>query len=240
MSRTASRTRKPRTRRERVEAREGAIIAAARELFAARDFDDVPVGEIAEQAGVAEGTVYLYFESKAALLHAVVVAFYEELTERAAAGVRTIRDTRKRLEFLAEHHVESVIAHRRILFGVDRRGTDEADDQYRLNRAYVAVFDDVVREGVDRGDVREDVPLWLLRDMFYGSLEYAARTTMIHARIKDARVATRSFLDAFAQGVLVTGGSRAVRSDAAIESVALRLERVVSRLEGSVSGRRRS
>ena len=59
-----------RTRRERVEARERDIVAAAGDLFAQRDFDDVTVGEIARRAGVAEGTVYLYFESKAALLHA--------------------------------------------------------------------------------------------------------------------------------------------------------------------------
>jgi TetR/AcrR family fatty acid metabolism transcriptional regulator len=239
VTKAVAKTGKPRTRRERVEAREGAIIAAARTLFAERDFDDVPVGEIAERAGVAEGTVYLYFESKAALLHAVVVVFYEQLTEQAAAGVRSIRDTRKRLEFLAVHHVESVIEHRRILFGVDRRGTDGSDDQYRLNRTYVAVFDDAIREGVDRGDVRSDVPLWLLRDMFYGSLEYAARTTMIHARVKDVRRAVRTFLDAFEQGVLVSGESKSAASPG-MEDVARRLERVAARLEESATAKRRT
>ena len=141
--------RAPRTRRERVEAREGAIVAAASDLFAECDIDDVTVGEIGRRAGVAEGTVYLYFESKAALMRAVLIAFYDRLTERAAKGVRKIRDTRKRLEFLARHHITNVIEHNRILFGVAHgRAGDGSEDHYRLNRAYVAVFDDVVRESI--------------------------------------------------------------------------------------------
>ena len=70
MSKTASKT-----RQARVQARENTIVAAAGKLFAERNFDEVTVGEIAKQAGVAEGTVYLYFESKAALMRAVLIAF---------------------------------------------------------------------------------------------------------------------------------------------------------------------
>ena len=227
------------TRRERVEAREGAIVAAADELFAERDFDAVTVGQIAERAGVAEGTVYLYFESKAAILHAVLVAFYDRLTERAAAGVRKQRDTRKRLEFLAQHHMACVIDHRRILFAVDRRRTTESgDDSYRLNRAYVSVFDDVIREGVDRGEIRGDVPLWMLRDIFYGSLEYAARTTMIHGRTKDARRAVRGLLQALEDGIMTATPSPPVRAGNHMETMVARLERAAERLESAAPPQR--
>lgn len=239
MSGAPGSVRSTRTRRQRVEAREGAIVAAARDLFAEREFDAVPVGEIAKRAGVAEGTVYLYFESKSALLRAVVAAFYAQLTEEAAAGVREIRDTRKRLEFLAVHHVESVIEHRRILFGTGRRGTDEADDQYRFNRAYVAVFDDVVREGRDRGEIRGDVPLRLLRDVFYGSLEYAARTMLIHGRTKEMRRTVRSFMDTLERGVLVRGEPRRTARGDGLTGVAERLERVADRLEAGLARRHR-
>lgn len=232
--------RAPRTRRERVEAREGAIVAAASDLFAERDIDDVTVGEIGRRAGVAEGTVYLYFESKAALVQAVVVAFYERLTTHAAEGVRRIRDTRKRLEFLAEHHVTNVIEHRHILFAVPRKRLGDGEgagegNEYRLNRTYVAVFDDVIREGVDRGEIRADVPMWLLRDIFYGSLEYAARTTMLHGRAQDARPAVRGLLQALEHGIMAADATGAVTTDAAIESVAARLERVATRLEASAA-----
>lgn len=224
----------PKTRRARVQAREDSIIQAADGLFAARGFDEVTVGEIAKRAGVAEGTVYLYFESKAALARAVLIAFYDRLTEQAALGVRKIRETRARFEFLAEHHIANVIEHNRILFGMAHTRTgDGADDHYRLNRAYVSVFDDVVREGVDRGDVQADVPLWLLRDVFYGSLEYAARTTLIHDRARSAEHAVAGLMKILESGALASGSPKETPQSAPAEELVARLERIADRLETS-------
>ena len=103
-------TAEPRTRRERVEAREEAIIAAAHEVFREHGFDGARIAEIASRAELAEGTIYLYFRNKEALLHAVVAAFYERLTESAVEGVQGLVETRAQLEFLARHHMISCLA----------------------------------------------------------------------------------------------------------------------------------
>jgi TetR/AcrR family fatty acid metabolism transcriptional regulator len=222
----------PKTRGARVQAREDSIIEAAATLFASRGFDEVTVGEIAKRAGVAEGTVYLYFESKAALARAVLIDFYDRLTAQAALGVRKIRDTRARFDFLAEHHIANVIEHNRILFGMAHtRSGEGADDHYRLNRAYVAVFDDVVREGVDRGDIQPGVPLWLLRDVFYGSLEYAARTTLIHGRSRSAKSAVAGLMQILESGALASGHAQQSAESAPAEELVTRLERIADRLE---------
>ena len=42
----------------------GEILAAARKVFAVRGFNEATVDEIAAAAGIAKGTVYLYFSSK--------------------------------------------------------------------------------------------------------------------------------------------------------------------------------
>jgi TetR/AcrR family transcriptional regulator, cholesterol catabolism regulator len=47
--------------------RREALLAAAEQLFASRDYREVSMAEIAEKAGVAKGTVYLYFDTKEAL-----------------------------------------------------------------------------------------------------------------------------------------------------------------------------
>ncbi len=76
-------------------ARRDEILAAARRVFAARGFRGTTIADIAEEAGIALGTIYLYFASKeevfAALnqqLHAMIVA---ALTQPSAAT--TIEDT---------------------------------------------------------------------------------------------------------------------------------------------------
>ena len=71
------------------------ILEAARRVFAERGFHDATVDEIAETAGVAKGTVYLYYHSKkdvywAALQHGVAALYDELKNQMDAAG--TVED----------------------------------------------------------------------------------------------------------------------------------------------------
>jgi AcrR family transcriptional regulator len=68
------------TRRERKKQRtHNAIVAAARELFAVRGYDDVTIPEIAERAEVAVSTVFAHFPSKDAIFFSGWSAMTEEL-----------------------------------------------------------------------------------------------------------------------------------------------------------------
>lgn len=55
------------------------ILEAARLILAAKRYDDVPVSEIVEAAGIAKGTFYLYFPSKADLIAAIAQEMQDEL-----------------------------------------------------------------------------------------------------------------------------------------------------------------
>lgn len=60
------------SRQRRKEARPAELIAAAFDLFVERGFAATRMEDIAARAGVSKGTIFLYFESKQALLRAVV------------------------------------------------------------------------------------------------------------------------------------------------------------------------
>lgn len=174
------------TRGARVASKEQAIIQVAYEMFAIQGFAKTTISEIARRAGVAEGTVYLYFSNKESIARAVLRSFYESLTEKAQAGVDKIEPTRDRIEFLARHHLESILKERRLLellTTLDRdMETYEGSELYKMNRAYVAVFDRVIRDGAWRGEIKDGYSPWLLRDLFFGSLEHAMRTILIKHR----------------------------------------------------------
>ena len=70
--------RKPLPRRS-PEDRRKAILDAAQEAFADRDYESVPVSEIVRRAGVAQGTFYLYFPTKQAVLYALAERLVAEL-----------------------------------------------------------------------------------------------------------------------------------------------------------------
>ena len=77
------------------ENRKQSILDAASEVFAGRDYEDVSVSEIVKQAGVAQGTFYLYFPNKQAILTALAESLLAELEghlERVAAEQSTTID----------------------------------------------------------------------------------------------------------------------------------------------------
>lgn len=99
-----------------------AIQHAARELFASHGYDETTIAEIARAAGVAVGTVYLYFENKHDLLVDVCVALNEDiarviqspailtlpLREVPRAMVEAIfRSSREHMRFMTYYQVEA-------------------------------------------------------------------------------------------------------------------------------------
>ena len=77
------------------------IIDAAVDTFAKKGFHDTNVSEIAARAGVSQGTIYLYYESKQELLRAVELRLFEKLArpmlerlqENQSSAARRLRDT---------------------------------------------------------------------------------------------------------------------------------------------------
>ena len=77
----------PRTRKaEQSEATRGALIAAARELFAERGYASVGTEEIVRAAGLTRGALYHHFDGKKDLFRAVYEEVERELVEVIAAG----------------------------------------------------------------------------------------------------------------------------------------------------------
>ena len=75
-----------RSQSERSQATRGALIAAARRLFAERGYSAVGTEEIVRAAGVTRGALYHHFADKRELFEAVYEQLEADLTERIAAG----------------------------------------------------------------------------------------------------------------------------------------------------------
>jgi AcrR family transcriptional regulator len=78
------------------------ILAAARVVFAQRGYAGTTVDLIASEAGVAKGTLYLYYPSKAAIYSAAVVAGLQELAAQTIATLSIEAPIEKKLRRLIE------------------------------------------------------------------------------------------------------------------------------------------
>ncbi len=172
--------------RERLEERETEILDAAARLFASGGFHATSTRRIAAAAGVSEGTVFHYFGSKNELMLGILDRFYNDvLNARAAQILDTIMGTRERLRALAQHHASALAADNALMMrllqvyvGVDLEYMGDGDESplRALNRSYVGHLDRILREGMERGELRNDLELRPQRDVFFGSLEYGLRT----------------------------------------------------------------
>ncbi len=228
------------TRRQKVEDREHAIVSAARDMFNEKGYAKTTIADIARRSNVADGTVYLYFKNKEALARAVLSYFYTELTEAAQTGVDRLSTTRERLEFLARHHMAEVIKHRRLLeiLSINDLSMDhyQGSELYRMNKAYTAVFDRVAKDGISQGHIRKTAAPWVMRDVFFGAMDYASRTIIMFRKAEDVDI----FVGDLMSMLLVDGaayGNNDLNTDlpSRLEAAARRIEIATENLERAQS-----
>jgi AcrR family transcriptional regulator len=220
----------------RTEQRERDILEAAIDLFGEEGFHDVSTRKIAARAGVSEGTLFNYFSSKNELMRAILGRIYEELTNNASVILRDELDSRKRLQLLAENHI-TVMSRDNALFmrmiqaymNVDLGGYTKIRDSvlHKMNLSYAWVFDVTVKEAVARGEVREDVNLSALRDLFFGGLEYASRTLFLHDAFGEMSQRVATVVEPLWQSML----SNAPSAPDKLEQACRRIEAAASKLE---------
>ena len=73
---------------------------------------------------------------------------------------------------------------------------------YKLNKIYVEVFDGVIQDGVNQGFINSKLPIPILRDFFYGSLEYSARTLVFNNKLNEQEVVIKNLLNVLKVGVI--------------------------------------
>ena len=219
------------TRREKVEHREETIIRAAREIFNHRGYRKTTIAEIAKKSGVADGTVYLYFKNKEDLARAVVTDCYRRLTESAQRGIDQFSTTEKRLRVLARHHLTHVMAEYRILEMLPAINVNmesyEGSELFDLNKNYVAIFDRIAKDGMQSGAIKPSPTPWVIRDIFYGAMEYGSRTMLLKSRPEDVD----TFVDQLIATVMVGSDRLQTTSDT---NIADRLEAVVTQIEDAI------
>src|SRR6267142_6292897 len=84
------------------------ILDAAIEVIAEHGFFHSRVAEIADRAGVADGTIYLYFKNKDELLMASIDSAFHRFIARAQAALQEISDPREKLRRMAFLHLEAL------------------------------------------------------------------------------------------------------------------------------------
>ena len=139
------------------ESRSAQILKAARVVFARRGYHAAGVSDIVEEAGVARGTFYNYFESKRAVFQAVLIALMDEVVAVVVpidVSRPIVPQVRVNIERVVAAAMDEEVA--RLLFAEASGVDEEADAALRAFYGAVAArIHKALRDGVALGIVRD-------------------------------------------------------------------------------------
>jgi len=151
------------------------ILEAAIAVFAEKGFHHARISDIAKRAGVADGTIYLYFRNK----DDVLLSIFEEKMEMLTGGLRDalapVEDPLERIRVFARFHFQQVQDHRALaeVLQIELRLSNKFLKEYRPEKlwGYLNVFASIVREGQERGLIHPSVDPFAAMWAFFGSLD---------------------------------------------------------------------
>ncbi len=165
------------TSRKRAEKRD-LIVEAAVDVFARKGFHQARVSDIARKAGVADGTIYLYFKNKEDLLLSIFEEKMDVLLDGMHAALDGVTDPVERVRVFARHHFMQVRENRAAaeVLQVELRLSNKFLKEYRPEKlwAYLNLFSTIVREGQASGLFRAEVDPFIAMWGFFGGLDEIA------------------------------------------------------------------
>ena len=180
--------------------RRDAILRAAIDVFASRGFFNAQVADVARAAGVAAGTVYLYFESKDDLLVSIFERTMREALAEGRAAVADVKDPRQRLRKLARLGRDRNLA---VVFQVELRQSTKFMERFSstLLRDYLGLIRDAIADGQRQGVFRTDVKPTVAAKALFGALDEMATNWILSKRRYSLEADADTVVDLFVNGV---------------------------------------
>jgi TetR/AcrR family fatty acid metabolism transcriptional regulator len=152
-----------------------AILSAATKVFAAKGFFSSKVADIAAAAGIADGTVYLYFKSKDEILHSIFDRAMGEFIDEGKSELEKLVSPESKLRKIAELHLARLGADRdmAIVFQVELRGSTKFMREFSAAgfSEYLDIIKKTIEDGQNDGSFRNDIKPVVAAKILYGSLD---------------------------------------------------------------------
>jgi TetR/AcrR family transcriptional regulator, fatty acid metabolism regulator protein len=182
-----------------------AILRAATQVFARRGFFQSQVADIARAAGVAAGTVYLYFRSKDDLLVSIFERTMKETLAAGEAAIASVADPRERLRSIARLHLQRMGSDRdlAVVFQVELRQSTKFMERFSSTylREYLGIIRDTIAAGQASGAFRKDFNPTVAAKAVFGALDEMATNWILTQRKYALAAQADEVIDLFLRGV---------------------------------------
>jgi len=165
------------------------ILRAAIVVFAEKGFFSARMADIAKQANVADGTLYLYFEGKEHLLISVFDDIMKRFVDRIRSDVETVDSPLERLRVLVRIHLETLgqdlpLAH---VLQIETRHSRRFMNLFTRGRLgeYLDLIRSIIEEGQADGSIRDDIPPGLAINLVFGAVDELVTSWLLEDEPRD-------------------------------------------------------
>ncbi len=185
------------------------IVESARKVFCSYGFENGSIGNIAKDAGIAEGTIYSYFDSKRALLDEVLRRHYFALFHDIEQTLPSIQGPTNRLRYLIRRTLITILDDRgmsrlRSLYArqADSERPSLAQDQ---NRRMASMMANEIRAGIKDGSFRSDTSPNITCYMIGGAIELTEFSYVQNGEVVNLDEIAESIWRTISGGISSTG-----------------------------------
>ena len=182
------------------------IIEAATKVFARNGFYQSKIAQIAKEAGVADGTIYIYFENKDDILISLFEEQMKAVLDNMAHQVAKTDQPVEQLEIFASTHLGLIEMNKAMaeIIQVELRQSGKFMKEYKNERfqQYLDIIEDIIREGQERGLFRKDVIPGVAKRAFFGALDEVSRFWVLSSRKQyDIKTVSKQISGFFLDGI---------------------------------------
>lgn len=181
------------------------ILEAAVKVFARKGYTAATVSEVAREAGVADGTIYLYFKNKDDILVHFFRFKAQQVFDRFRAAVAAGTGANAKLRNLVRAHLSEFQKDpdMALLYMVEtHQGRRAAEEQIRtMSKTYQDILSEILEQGQQEGVIRRDLYVGLVRRFIVGAVEETIGAWLHSGRSYDLVSMADPLVELFVRGI---------------------------------------
>jgi TetR/AcrR family fatty acid metabolism transcriptional regulator len=181
------------------------ILEAAVKVFARQGFYQSTVAQIAKEAGVADGTIYLYFKNKDDILVHFFNYRTKQVFDRFRAEVKIADNSLDKLRNLIRRHLTEFQRDRdmAVVYQVETHQNSRlAESQIReMSVMYQDLVSEIVELGQQEGNIRKDLYVGLVKRFILGAVDEVINTWLHSEKEYDLVSMADPLVDLFVRGI---------------------------------------
>lgn len=155
------------------------IISAATKVFAKKGFFTARISDIAKEAKVADGTIYLYFNNKYDILLSVFEEEVGKIVEKTDKLLSNENDPKKMLEIYTIQHLMAMKKNKNLaeVIQIELRQTNKVIRDYRNTKfsQYIGIIANIIKKGQQAGIYKTDIKPDIAKRVYFGALDEVSR-----------------------------------------------------------------